>query len=82
MMCVTVAFILDFPIVSPFSSALLALQYVLSTQDAPFAQTDISSVHPPRLVPKVTTYYQAMSNILLYAITSTWFTEKYVIIPF
>ncbi|KAJ2985066.1 hypothetical protein NUW58_g5732 [Xylaria curta] len=82
MLCATVAFMIGFLIVSPFSSTLLVSQDVLFAEKAPFSQLDISSALPLQANPIATTYFRTVSNILQNVTTSAWITDRYAVLPF
>lgn len=78
----TIAFMLGFLIISPFSSTLLTSQETLFTRDTSFFQLDNSPSQPLQATPLSTTYFRTIANVLQNVTTSAWTTDKYSILPF
>ncbi|KAI1388600.1 uncharacterized protein F4822DRAFT_251261 [Hypoxylon trugodes] len=81
LLCATIAFILGFFIVSPFSSSLFVTQGMVFVYEEPFKKLDISAKFPLQATPLATTYFRTVSNILQNVTTSAWVTDKYGILP-
>lgn len=82
MFCTSLALILGFLILSPFSSTLLVTQDVIFSQHNTFGQLSISSQLPILASASSTTYFRTIGNVLQNVTTSAWITEKYAVVPF
>lgn len=78
----TLAYVLGFLVISPFSASLLVSQEVQFSQDTQFDQFDLPSCLPLKANPVSTTYFKTLSNLFQGVPTSAWITDKFIVLPF